>query len=425
MLKKLRRKVILTTMISVIAVLAAIMIAVNVSNYARVSNDADMITETISRTGGNLGDRQDNEAPRERPEGPPDREDRDETIPPIPKDGRVFTEETPFDTRFFTVTVSGETLSANVDKIAAVTEEDAKTIAENVLQKGKERGYYDNYRYLVSVRNDETTVVFVDVTKQLTPLKSFLHISLIVSAASIVLIFLVILFSSKRMIRPIAESYEKQNRFVTDAGHELKTPLTVISANNDLIEMETGESESTAVIRKQVSKLTAMVNNFTALAKMNEAAAKNFSDVDFSTAVEESSSAFEGIYKRDHKVLRTVVQPNVTVHGDANLLNRLLGLVFENASKYSLTETSVSLSKAGGNAMLVVTNDADGVEKGNLDKCFERFYRSDEARGSRIDGSGIGLSVAKEIVLLHKGKITAEGKPGANGKMLFEIRIVL
>lgn len=420
MLKKLRIKVVLITMLSVILALTAIMVAVNVSNYATVSRDADKITATIARNGGKLIE--DNVQPNGG-DVPPEKPSGENFRPEFPNDRRVFNEETPFDTRYFTVLVTETETKTNVDNIAAVTKTDAEEIAKKIVSSGKEKGYYNNYRYLVAEKDGGKLVVFVDMTRQLSPAKSFLTISLIVSAGSILVIFVGMFFGSKRLIKPIAESYEKQKRFVTDAGHELKTPLTVISANNDLIEMETGEQESTGVIRKQVAKLTNMVNNLTALAKMDEAAAKNFTKFDLSTAVEESSEAFEGIYKRDGKVLENNVQKDINLTGDPALINRLLGLLFENASKYSLTKTSVKLFKSGSNTVLTVTNDAQNVEQENLNKCFERFYRSDEARGSKVDGSGIGLSVAKEIVLLHKGKISAEGKKD-NDKTLFEIKVV-
>ena len=330
--------------------------------------------------------------------------------------------ETPFDTRYFTVYYTdGEQAGVDCGNIASVDETEAGKIAAIVLAKGKERGYYDNYRYKIIGKEGSEIIVFVDQTRQLTPARNFLKISLIVAAVSVAIVFVAVFFLSKKILRPVEESYARQKRFVTDAGHELKTPLTVISANNDIIQMVTGEEESTGIIRKQVAKLTSMVNNLTALAKLDENVSYSFQKIDLDMAVADATESLLSLYNKDGKMMTVDVADGVTINGEPGLINKLLGILLENAYKYCLTKTTVKLAKNGSNAVLTVTNDAEGVRKGKMNEVFERFYRSTEARASKVEGSGIGLSVAKEIVELHKGKITAEGKEDG----IFEIKVVL
>ena len=403
MLKKLRIKFILITMVSVIIILAAIMLAVNTANYAKVTEAADELLNILAAGGGKFPDKQ----------------------PPLWNDDNYgsghMSSETPFDTRYFSVTYKdGNVVSVNVGHIAAIDETAAVKLADAAVSEGKQRGYEDIYRYLIVSQGDIKLAIFVDFSRQLTPAANFLSISLIVAAAGIVVVFLFVLAVSGRLVKPIAESYARQKRFVTDAGHELKTPLTVISANNDLTEMETGPTESTEAIRKQVARLTAMVNNLTLLAKMDENEICKNEKFDLSEIVLDALESFIGIYDRDKKKLVLNVENGITFSGDSVMITKLVTILMENACKYSLTFTEFGLVKSGKNIQIRVKNDARGVDKGDQSKCFERFYRSDEARAGGIEGSGIGLSVAKEIVSRHKGKISAVGTDDG----CFEVKVV-
>lgn len=429
MLKKLRIKFIAITMVSVVVVLTAIMVVVNVVNIANVNKDADALLDMLAENGGKMPSPPEGDEGKTPPEGkpesgevtPPARPEGEKKEDPFGMGKRGIDAETPFDTRYFTVYYAeGEEPTADCGNVAVVDDESAVSMAENVLKKGKKRGYSGDYRYLVFGESGNETIIFVDYSRQLTPTRNFFKISMIVAAASVALVFIAVFFLSKKILRPVAQSYERQKRFVTDAGHELKTPLTVISANNDLIQMTTGEEESTGIIRKQVSKLTAMVNNLSALAKLDENASYTFQKIDLSFAIVENAEGVISLYDRDGKRMELDVEDDVVINGEPTLVDKLLGILLENAYKYSLTMTKVKLIKTGTNAVLTVTNDAEGVKKGKMNECFERFYRSTEARASKVEGSGIGLSVAKEIVELHKGKITAEGKEDG----IFEIKVV-
>ena len=223
-------------------------------------------------------------------------------------------------------------------------------------------------------------------------------------------VFILLVIFSKPLVLPIAKSYERQKRFITDASHELKTPLTIISANNELIEMENGESESTRAIEKQVNRLTTLVKNLISLSKIDESerlnSAKNFS---LSDALIDVCENFKVAFRNSNKYFTYDVEEGIDYFGDENLIRQLINILLDNANKYSLTKVNVNLEKVGNKINIVVTNDSKEVEERNLKEYFERFYRSQMSRSSDVEGSGIGLSLAKEIVTLHKGEISAYG----------------
>ena len=223
------------------------------------------------------------------------------------------------------------------------------------------------------------------------------------------------LLLSKRAIKPIADSYEKQKHFITDAGHELKTPLTVISASADVLEMTQGENEWTQSIRNQVVRLTELTNSLVSLARMDEHDSKLLmTDFSISDAVTESLEPFSRLASQQGKHVEMNIQKNISFDGNEESIRKLVGILIDNAIKYSgeKGEIAVTLKSVSRGPMLQMKNSVDEISKGNHDELFERFYRGDASRSSEIGGYGIGLSIAKAIVCAHKGKITARSEDG-------------
>ena len=185
--------------------------------------------------------------------------------------------------------------------------------------------------------------------------------------------------------------------------------------------MESGESESTKIIAKQVSKLTSMVKNLTALARLDESNSIEKAELDLSNIANEAIEAFTPAITANERLFDYSIEDNLKIMGDDRLIRELISIVLENASKYAKTRTYFKLFKQGQKVAILVQNDAEGIKEENMDACFERFYRSADARASGRDGSGIGLSIAKEIVLRHKGTVTAFGDKDG----YFNIKIVL
>ncbi len=409
MIKKLRIKLILLTMISVIAVLAIIMTTINVSNYVKTTNDIDSIMNKLIEHGGSFDDFM--------PDDARIRTNDDANNPFRPGDmGR----ETPFETRFFVVTFSltDDTTTVNVKNIS-IEEDEALSLAKSVLSK--ERGYKNYYRFRVLVENDKISVFFVDSETRLTQITTFLNLSLLISFISIVVVFIFIFLLSKKIIKPISDAYERQKRFITNAAHELKTPLTVISANNEMIELTNGESDLTLSINKQIVRMNNMVKNLSALSKIDEETNLKKADFNLIETLDDMIESYSDSFNEKKKEIKKDYNEEIVYSGDEGLIRQLFSIILDNALKYSKTFLNVKAYKSGKKTIISFINDASKIEIGNLDKCFERFYRFDESRASMIEGSGIGLSIAKEIIELHKGDIHAIGHENNQ----FEIKIIL
>ena len=419
MVNTLRKKFIVITIASVVAVFAIILGVINIINYSRVAKDADNVVSFLASNDGGFNVPQGEFEPKEGEMGPHEENFNREAFDRSLEEYKL-NKETPYSTRYFSIKYNPDSsVTYDMNHIVSVSQEEALSMADKALDSSKTSGYVGNYRYQVT--DDGTKVIFVDCSQQLDYAKNFLFISLMVAVGAILAIFILILLISNKVVKPIAESYDKQKQFITDASHELKTPLTIISANNEIVEMESGESESTKIISKQVSKLTSMVKNLTALARLDEATKTEKVELNISDIANEAVEAFAPALTTNERLFDYSIEDNIKVMGDDRLMKELISIVLENASKYAKTKTVFKVSRQGQKVVILTQNDAEGIKEGSMDACFERFYRSAEARASGRDGSGIGLSIAKEIVKRHKGTITAFGdKEG-----FFNIKIVL
>ena len=392
-------------MSAVILVISIIMVAINIFNFNEVKKYSDGLLDTI------VYDRAFFE--REKDDNPP---------PMEPQEGGIFNPafrrsmETPFETRYFTVYYGSDTRNINLDHIASVDCEKATEYFEAALKSGKENGYIDNFRYKVVEKNDDDVMVaFVDCSRQIMSAESFLKISIVVSLAAIGVVFIGVFFISKRVVAPIVKSYERQKQFITDASHELKTPLTIISANNELVEMEYGENQSTKAINKQVIRMNSLVKNMSMLSKIDETSRLEKKEFSLTDALIDNIEAFKPSI--EGKDLELDIKDDVKVYADENLVRQMIAILLDNARKYSLTRIKIELTKAQ-KASLVITNDCSNISEVDLKKVFDRFYRDSTARAQKEDGSGIGLAIAKEIVTLHNGEILALND---NGDFLIKV----
>ena len=398
MIKKIRRKFIIISMCSVFAVLALIIGIINVVNYVNVVNNADHIVNVLKDgnggfggMGGNGGNGGESSEPPQKPMSP----------------------ETPFETRFFTVEFNndGNVVMVNTEQIAAISEDEAQTLAVNLYKKSSEKGFYGKFRYGVTATPQGGTLyVFVDCTRELAGFNSFLWISIAVSAGGFAVVFLLVYFLSRKILNPITESYSKQKSFITNVSHDIKTPLTIIGADAEVLEMQYGQNEWTSSVKSEVKRLASLTEKLVFLTRMDEDNSFKLIDFCISETVKETVKAFEAVALSRGISIELNTQENLTYCGDEVMISQMLSLLIDNAIKYSDrgSEIRVDLIEAANKIHLTVQNKNTDLPDGNLDYLFERFYRSDKSRNSETGGHGIGLSVVQSIVAAHKGKIVTK-----------------
>lgn len=393
MIDRLRRKFILAAMISLLAVLSCILIPVNLFSYRSIVSDADRTLQMLSQSPTR---------PMERPDGMR-----------MDMHGgwmKNTNRELPFENHFFSVTLNadGSIAEAYLERIFSVDEELAAEAAWNAVQTGREQGFYGTFRYLVL--DSGTKVFFLDCERSLAVFRNTLLSSVLVSAVGMGAVWILLVILSGRIVKPVAESDTKQRQFITDAGHEIKTPLTIINADADLIELEGGESEWLDDIRRQTARLTDLTNNLIYLSRMDEEQPQ-LPAVEFpiSDVVEEAAQSFQSLARQQNKPLEIRIQPMLSYTGSEKDIRQLVSILLDNALKYTPEGGSISLSlrQEGKNTLLSVTNEtADVMDKATLERLFDRFYRAEAARSS--SGYGLGLSIARSIVAAHKSRIKAE-----------------
>lgn len=406
MIRRLKIGFITLSMSSLFILLTVLVFGMNLLNFHAVMYEADKVLAVLTKNNGDF--------PEHKPKG-------NEHLP------SNMSPETPYESRFFSVllTQSGEILSAETNRIAVIDEQEAAVYGAEAFHTQRTKGFIDEYRFARKPDGDNIRITFLDCGRNLHAFRTFLRMSILMSLCGFIIVFVIFSFCAGRMIRPIAESYEKQKRFITDAGHELKTPLTIINANVDVLEMEFGENECLRDIQQQTRRLTAMTNELVLLSRMEEPG-NNLSKIEFSISetVAEAAIPFRILAQQQDKHFICQLQPGLTMKGNQKTIFQLVSILMDNAIKYSPTGGTVSirLSKLGRILHLVVYNTASyTITKEILIHVFDRFYRTDPSRNSETGGYGIGLSVAQAIVNAHDGKIQAT----TPDEQSFQISVVL
>ena len=430
MIKKLKIRFIVLAMVSLTVLLASIVAGMNIINYRKVVSDADTRLEVLEENAGRLfGGR----GGRTRPFGEdfgedPDDDFFDDDEPFFGRKGRggpSMTQDEAEESRFFIVYVGndGKARRAKLDRIYAVDSTEAGEMAEKAIASGKEKGFIGDFRYDVNDEGGNSTVTFLDCGRVLDSFRDFLKASILMSLIGLLIVFAVMCYFAERIVRPVAESHEKQKRFITDAGHEIKTPLAIIKANIDLMDMELDKKrvdkdelkDDLMDINDQVERLTGLTNDLVYLSRMEEAEnSLIMTEVPLSDIVSETAQSFEPLAKEQGKVIETAVEPMISVQGSTKELEKLLSIILENAVKYSVPPViNAALWREGRDAVIEVRNKTENeLTNETLSHVFDRFYRTDSSRNSATGGHGIGLSMASAIVNAHGGKISARTSDG-------------
>lgn len=387
MLKKMRWHFILAAMLAVFIMLVAVLAGINVWNYHTTAERADQrIQEIYGFESGKVPGMENSEENASQPV-PPDIFNRPDDHDP----------EAPYTTRFFIVRLDeeGNVTDVSTDFIASVTQTEAEEFARKVLNEKRQVGYYKNYRFQILAKKNDNIVIFLNTTMELRSVRNVLLISCLVGVVCFLVVFLLVILLSKRAMKPYIRNIERQKRFITDASHEIKTPLTSIATSVDVIEMEYGEDEWTRNIHKQTSKMSRMVADLVTLSRLDEENPfLERTEFSLSDAVWEVAEPFASLAKAREKSTLQRIEENLTLCGNPDATRQMISVLLDNAMKYSDENGTIRLDvyKVHGKTKIEVFNTCVLEETQNLSRLFDRFYRPDNSRSRKTGGSGIGLS---------------------------------
>ena len=462
MVRTLQKKFILSAMIAVTLVMALFLAAINLLNYytrrTEMEQDVDQIFAELMFGDGlgedaGLSEAGDGESPdADASSVRENAEDNGSGLsgsgfgkmgpgtgkpPALPRDRKFFglgkndlsTEQ------FFAARVSadGEILALDLSHITQLDRETAASYIEAALADGSGTGSTGRFYYrLLGNERGGTDLAFLDMRAGRRSFLQTLLITLLTGGVCWVLVLLLVIFLSKRAIRPIAENIEKQKRFVTDAGHELKTPIAIISANADALELYTGDSKWIRNIRSQTARLSSLTQNLLLLSRMEEGPAVNrvISPYDAAEIFRETAASFGELFaERDIRFAVSAPEEEVRVRAEKEAYIRLIQIFLENASKYARSGgfAEAVLAREAGSAVCTFRNDCEEEPTGDPMRLFDRFFRADEARSRSTGGNGIGLAAARAIAEGAHGTVSAscEEDPESGRKNIICFKVSL
>lgn len=380
MIKKLRKKIIIYTMISTFILLLVILSSINITNFVMVAQDADRMSLNIQKEdiSGN----------------PP------EPFAPTPVQYFTF--------KFNQSTGEYSSVSFHMEE-SKVTVAQATSWATSLSKKNGTGWSRRVYRYRTRIDKGYKYVTVIDQKRELHPSYNILNFSVVGGILALGIVFAGVYFISKKMVKPIEDADNKQKRFIADAAIALKTPVSVISLDNAALTSEHGEELANKSIRKQVDKLMNLSNDLNTLAVFSDSTT-NKTEINLSNVLKEAVNQYNFPFSDNKKELQTSIQDDIVYQGDLGMMNKMIHEVMDNCLKYADSQTIVSLFKEGDRVILEFKNDCKGIPEGSLDRVFDRFYRLDYKDHSIYDGSGVGLSIVKEIVEKHQGRVIAKGE---------------
>ena len=411
MINKLRKRFVIIGTLSVFVFLFIVVTTINIINYNTMINDIDRTIDVVTNPKANFFKE------FEKPIEP--KKEFEEFLP------NGMSPEVPFETRFFSVLIDQNNLTQDIDvsRIITVTSDELNNYVTKAAMSSKDKGFINNFRYKKISENNLTRIVFVDCGRKLDAFYNFLLISSLTAFVGCVLICVIFILVSKKVVSPIVENQNKQKTFITNAGHEIKTPLTIISANTDLLELEIGDNDSLNDIRKQTTRLKDLTNKLVYLAKLDESPNNLIkTDLPLSEIINNVIESFNSILQQKNINLSLNIEKLISIVGEQKSIEELINILIDNAIKYTEEngEIFISLSSNNRNVKFSISNSTnEEIDEKDLNYIFERFYRGDKSRNSKIKGFGIGLSAAKTIVEQHSGEISAK----INENKYFEINI--
>lgn len=403
-MKKLRLKMIGIVFASVVAAFMVMTIILVMCFGAYRNRQADQITAMISENNGTVPQLKDYKQQQKNSQA-------------FERYFNNYNEDSSYRTRFFRIFLDEDkkVTNVNMDHIAAVDEKKAVRMTKTAMLRRGKVGLVGSYRYRKEYKDGQVrSIIFLDCKEN----QSFYHlavtITITVSTLLTCLITVIFAIASKRAVRPFEINSNRQKQFITDASHELKTPLAIISANAEVLQYKGDGNEWTQNIIDQTKHMGKLINQLLVLAKLDEVQEKSEKqEADLKLLLEETIEPFEEVATQKKVTLKLHLEEGVTIRVNREQIAQLVSILTENAAKYVNDGGKIvwRLTKTQHGAVLVVKNTTE-KELPDTKRMFDRFYRSDSSRSSKTGGQGIGLSIAKKIVDSHKGSITAKAGDG-------------
>ena len=403
-MKKLRLKMIGIVFASVVAAFTVMTIILVMCFGAYRNRQADQITAMISENNGTVPQLKDYKQQQKNSQS-------------FERYFNNYNEDSSYRTRFFRIFLDEDkkVTNVNMDHIAAVDEKKAVRMTKMAMLRRGKVGLVGSYRYRKEYKDGQVrSIIFLDCKENQSFYRLAVTITIAVSTLLTCLITVIFAIASKRAVRPFEINSNRQKQFITDASHELKTPLAIISANAEVLQYKGDGNEWTQNIIDQTKHMGKLINQLLVLAKLDEVQEKSEKqEVDLKQLLEETIEPFEEVATQKKVTLKLHLEEGVTIRVNREQIAQLVSILTENAAKYVNDGGKIvwRLTKTQHGAVLVVKNTTE-KELPDTKRMFDRFYRSDSSRSSKTGGQGIGLSIAKKIVDSHKGSITAKAGEG-------------
>lgn len=316
---------------------------------------------------------------------------------------------------FYTVVVSYDNhiIEVKNDPAAIYTDSELETMAKQILSDNEKSGTIEKLVYYKMDKGGYTLIAFMDNTIIRESMNTLFRYTLIFGSVAIIIFYFLAVYLAKRIVTPLEESYQKQRQFISDAGHELKTPVSVVNANADILQREIGDNQWLANIQYESERMGNLVGQLLELAR-TEDVKPQMEHIDFSRLVTAGVLPFESIAFDNGLTIDMEIANNIMIKGNSEQLRQLVSILTDNAIRYGQKgkEIKVCLANTRNAVTLSVVNDGEPIAGEQMEHLFDRFYRVNEARNSEDNHYGLGLAIAKAIVDAHHGKIEVQCRDG-------------
>ena len=395
MFKQLQKSFVKSAMLSFTAVLLAVLVAVNIVNYRQTVDQVDRLTTMLVNNDGTFPDAPDDKGPKEHPEHG------------MPK-GMEFRKDDQMATRYAVVRVANDTVQS-VDRthLVSLDEEALKELGLRIAQGTATKGWEGSLRYQVAKTDAGTMVVLVDANRETQQVSRLMMVTGAVFVLCLAVVYVLVRLASKRAIRPFVENVERQQQFIANASHEIKTPLAVLSANTDLLAMMGTEAKFVDSNKRQIKRLNSLVEQMLILSRYDEGeAAATKEEVDLVAVTKAIVEEILPVLNEKELQVEFTGEAQTIITTNKSAMTELIRILLDNAMKYTVGEPVITVEAKRN--QLAIGNETEPMTKEQVSQIFDRFYRVDSSRNRTTGGSGLGLSIAQKIAETNEVQLTAE-----------------